>query len=71
MLHQRLTPFDTVVERRDLRRVEKLWPAESLEASWRLPGFYAQGSRVFLALEFESAVLRCPIRLDAQRRDLR
>ena len=71
LLHQRLTPFDGVIERRDLRRVEKLWPAESREASWRLPGFYAQGSRVFLALEIESAVLRCPIRLAAQRRDLR
>ena len=67
MLHDRLSAFDYEIERRDLRRVEKLWPAGETEASWRLPGLYSQGSRAFLALEIESTTLRCPIRLYAER----
>ncbi len=70
LLHGRLTPFDDELERRDLRRIEKLWPAEAREAEWRLPGFYGRGSRAFLALEVESAVLGCPLRLHAERRVL-
>ncbi len=70
LLHHRLTPFDRELERRDLKRVEKLWPAEARDASWRLPGFYGRGSRVFLALEVESADLGCPIRLWAERREI-
>ena len=27
LLHRRLTPFDEALDRRDLRREEKLWPA--------------------------------------------
>ena len=68
LLHGRLTAFDDTIERRDLRREEKLWPVGKRQASWRLPGFYNQGSRAFLALEIESAVLGCPIRLHAERR---
>ncbi len=71
LLHSRLTAFDSELERRDLRRVEKLWPATTREASWRLGGFYSRGSRVFLALEVESTTLGCPIRLHAERRQLR
>ncbi len=71
LLHHRLTPYDDELERRDLKRVEKLWPAGERQASWRLPGFYGQGSRVFLALEVESATLGCPIRLHAERREVR
>ncbi len=70
LLHGRLTPFDETLERRDLRREEKLWPAAEHEASWRLPGFYSQRSRAFLALEVESVVLGCPVRLHAERRVL-
>ncbi len=71
LLHERLTAFDSELERRDLRRVEKLWPAASRRESWRLSGFYSRGSRVFLALEVESAALGCAIRLHAERRQLR
>ncbi len=71
LLHKRLTPFDSELERRELRRVEKLWPATTREASWRLAGFYSRGSRAFLGLEVESAVLGCPIRIHAERRQLR
>ncbi len=70
LLHHRLTPFDGELERRDLKREEKLWPEVEREASWRLPGFYGRGSRVFLALEVESAALGCPIRLVAERREV-
>ncbi len=68
LLHHRLTPFDGELERHDLKRVEKLWPDATGEATWRLAGFYGPGSRVFLALEVESNPLGCPIRLWAQRR---
>ena len=71
LLHRRLTAFDTELERRDLRRVEKLWPAGEQSASWRLPGLYSRGSRAFLALEVESEALGCPIRLLAERRVFR
>lgn len=68
LLHNRLTPFDDELPRRDLRQVEKLWPAATREMVWTLPGFYSQGSRAFLALEVESTVLGCPLRLYAERR---
>ena len=68
LLHTRLTPFDEPLERRDLRRIERLWPTAAREASWRLPGLYSQGSRAFLALEIDSLALGCPIRLHAERR---
>ena len=73
LVHTRLTPFDDELERHDLRRVERVWPAGARQAIWRLPGFYSQGSRAFLALEIESEALgsrgrSCPIRLHAERR---
>ena len=71
LLHYRLTPFDEELDRRDLRRVETLWPEAEREAVWRLPGTYGAGSRVFLALELDSAVLGCPLRVHAERREIR
>ncbi len=71
LLHTRLTPFDAPLERFDLRRREHLWPTGESQASWRLPGFYGQGSRAFFALEVESEILGCPIRWVADRRDIR
>ncbi len=70
LLHRRLGAFDDTLERRDLRRVEKLWPDAAREASWRLPGLYGRGSRAFLALEVESG-LGFALRLHAERRELR
>ncbi|MEM7587292.1 MAG: hypothetical protein AAF560_28150 [Acidobacteriota bacterium] len=71
LLHKRLTPFDEPLERIELRRREHLWPGGQSQASWRLPGFYGEGSRAFLALEVESQLLGCPLRLIAQRREIR
>ncbi len=72
LLHSRLpTPFDSPIERIDLRRREHLWPPDESTTSWRLPGFYGQGSRAFLALEIDSAILGCPIRLVAVRQEIR
>lgn len=70
LLHARLSPFDSELEDRDLRRVENYWPEGDREASWSLSGYYGQGSRAFLALEIDSRILGCPIRLHAERREL-
>ncbi len=71
LLHTRLTPFDSELERHELRRIEHLWPDGERQAVWRLPGRYGRGSRAFLALEVDSAVLGCPLRLAAERREIR
>ncbi len=68
LLHHRLSAFDSELERRDLLRVERFWPSETRETSWRLPGLYRRDNRAFLAVEIESEILGCPIRFDAQRR---
>ncbi|MGI5862296.1 MAG: hypothetical protein ACOX6T_09590 [Myxococcales bacterium] len=71
LLHLEIGPFDEPLEARALLREEHPWTESRLAESFVLPGRYGAGQRVFLALECESSVLGCPVRLKAERRELR
>jgi hypothetical protein len=74
MLHGEIGPFDRPLERHELRRDERVLAAEALEsgaAELRLAGQYGPGVRVFAALELDAPALGCPVRVLAERRDVR
>lgn len=71
LLHRDLTPFDQLLERHELRREERLVQFDELTTELQLLGRYGPGMRIFVALELESELLGCPIRVLAERRVLR
>lgn len=72
LLHRDLGPFDRPLERHELRREERLVGGDGPAAvDARLLGRYGPGSRVFLALELDLEPLGCPVRLLAERREIR
>ena len=68
LVHLPLTPFDHPLDPHTLLRSEHHWPAGATEKTYSLTGRYGQGSRVFIAVEVQSAALGCPLRLLAERR---
>lgn len=69
LLHQALSPFDDPIVRRELLVEEHA--VTSRTAAHRLLGRYGPGSRVFVAVEVDSPTLDCPLRLAAERREVR
>jgi hypothetical protein len=70
LLHHRLTPFDLPLVELEHERRETIWPAGATSATVRLEGAYGPGERAFFAVEVESDVLDCPLRLAAERRSV-
>jgi hypothetical protein len=68
LLHRDLTPFDEPLERHDLRREERLVRLDEQATDLEILGRYGPGMRIFVALEMQSEVLGCPVRLLAERR---
>lgn len=75
LLHKDIGPFDRPLDRHELRCEERVLGVEALRsargAELRLPGLYGPGVRVFAALEIEAPALGCPVRVLAERREVR
>ncbi len=67
--HLALSPFDGPIERREL--LAERHDVDEATASHRLLGRYGPGARVFVAVEIDSPTLGCPLRLLADRREIR
>jgi hypothetical protein len=75
LLHKDLGPFDRPLDPHELRRDERVLDAEASRGGrgveLRLAGLYGPGVRVFAAIEIDVPALGCPIRVLAERREVR
>jgi len=71
LLHHPLEPLDDLLVELELERDDVAWQSGERQAELRLEGRYGPGERAFFAIEVESGVLGCPIRVAAERRTIR
>jgi hypothetical protein len=68
LVHRLLSPYELQIYPYEVLRLERAWRGSERETSFSLLGRYGPGSYVFVALDVESPVLGCPMRLFAERR---
>ena len=70
LLHKKLPPFDAEIDKELLMREEYIHDPALESEEKNLSGRYNSGERIFLALEYESDPLGCPVRIYTKRINL-